>query len=86
MATMSWKRAIFLGGTVLLLAACDSATAPTAQTTELGASHRSDARAKRSSATTTTSLPTSSPALICHSGYSVQIGFVDTTSVAGCVR
>ena len=42
---MSWKKALFLGGAVLLLAACDRATAPNALVREGGPAAAAKAKA-----------------------------------------
>ena len=57
---MSWKRAVFFGGAVLLLAACDNATAPTSPSglTRLGGVSAA-AKAKGSDASTPAVTPDS---------------------------
>jgi hypothetical protein len=76
---MSWKRAIFLGGAVFLLAACDRITAPPSSTLEQ--THRSAAAVAKKSYVDPGTLET------CRSGYSVQVGRADTTaSVSLCRR
>jgi len=73
---MGWKKALFFGGAVLVLAACDSATAPNARVRDGGASS-----ALRTSPTTLTitrtALPTDTAGKIIDplcSGWSVRTG------------
>jgi hypothetical protein len=81
MTTMTWKQAVFLGGAVLILAACDSATAPTPPQSPLKV-EKAAASVKTQTSPTT---PTSTSA-DCRSGYSVQIGFSGTdVSASGCL-
>ena len=73
---MTWKTALFLGGAVVLLAACDNATAPQPQLRTMhGAAAASGKTTFDPSATT---LSTS-----CKSGYSVSSGNSDSTSTCG---
>jgi hypothetical protein len=80
---MTWKQAIFLGGAVLILAACSDATAPRG----LSEMHRVEsARGHRSVSPPTLSVPTTTT-VECRSGYSVQVGFADSTVTASvCAR
>jgi hypothetical protein len=92
MTTMTWKHAVFMGGAVVILAACSSATAPepTASTLEV---HKGSASVRTQDPTTTTSpgttpVPEATTDSDCRSGYSVQIGFVDggdLGSVGACI-
>jgi hypothetical protein len=68
---MNWKQAVFLGGAVLLLAACSDATAPQSQLRQakVGAS----VKAPVGGGTVTT-------AAGCRTGYSVNSGQADTTA------
>jgi hypothetical protein len=59
---MSWKRAVFYGGAVLVLAACDNATAPTAPSlTRVNDVSASSKRASAQSAPETTADSTTVP-------------------------
>ena len=82
MATTMWKRAIFLGGAVLLLAACDNVTAPTAPTQSLRkAGSAPSVRNNGEQPGSTTPGQTD-----CRTGYSISVGFAgDTTSASSCV-
>lgn len=78
---MNWKQAIFVGGAILILAACDNVTAPepaTSLRTVPGAQAMARGRKKSDTAT-----PKSTD---CRSGYSISVGFGDTTSVGVCLR
>jgi len=85
MTTMTWKRVILLGGAALILAACEQSapTGPIVQTTTLQPrapkpSVRGDQKSSPTPQTT---------AGECRTGYSVQVGFADsTTSVGLCLR
>jgi hypothetical protein len=81
MTTMTWKQAVFFGGAVLILAACDSATAPTPPQSSL--------KVEKGAASVKTQTPPSTPAPTaddCRSGYSVQVGFTGTdVSASACL-
>jgi hypothetical protein len=70
MTNTTWKHAIFLGGAVLILAACADVTAPTPNLQQT--TRRAAAKSSSPTTTETTLNPTS---LDCKTGYSVQVGF-----------
>lgn len=79
MTNMTWKHAIFLGGAVLILAACADVTAPSPNlqpTTGRASVKTSGTSAKEP--TTTTATPTG---IDCRTGYSVQVGYIDVRGV-----
>jgi hypothetical protein len=69
--TMNWKQTLFLGGAILLLAACSDATAPSTQLRRGSAG----VAAKGTFNPTVTSET-------CKSGYSIQPG-ADSTTACG---
>jgi hypothetical protein len=73
---MNWKQALFVGGAVLLLAACDNATAPKPGLRQV----KGAASVKGGNGSTGTS-----PELMtaCRSGFSVQVGMSDSTGTCG---
>jgi hypothetical protein len=76
MTSTTWKQAIFVGGAILVLAACSDATAPEPpanleRTTEQAASRRDRGGHLRLNPQTTD----------CRSGYSVQVGWIDVPEV-----
>lgn len=75
---MGWKKALFLGGAVLLLAACSDATAPAPAVTRSGVPSAA-AKAKGNVAPTTapTVDPLLAPLTDCRSGYYVRVGDKD---------
>jgi len=58
---MSWKKAVFYGGAVLVLAACSDATAPSALTKVNGVSASSKSTTTATSDSTTTVAPPTAP-------------------------
>ena len=75
---MSWKRAVFFGGAVLVLAACSDATAPNSLT-KLDAAE-AYSKTKTTSSTTTTTTTSTTPtatstdectAMVIHTGLTV---------------
>ena len=72
---MNWKQAIFLGGAVLVLAACADATAPTS-----GLRQVKGAAAVKGGNSGNTGTVESAGAC---SGYSVSIGRTDSTGTCG---
>ncbi len=65
---MSWKRAVCLGGSLLVLAACSDATAPRPQLKQTGA--RAAANGKHGQP----SVPQTVGEDACRSGYTVSVG------------
>lgn len=80
--SMNWKQAIFVGGAILILAACDRVTAPEPAKSLRTVSAAEAARAAKKSEASSYTGPRSTD---CRTGYSISVGFADTTSVAGCV-
>ena len=78
---MNWKQAIFVGGAILILAACDRVTAPEPPTSLRTVSGAEAARGKRTDASDTAPKSTD-----CRSGYSISVGHADTASVGVCLR
>jgi len=73
---MNWKKAVFLGGAVLLLAACDRATAPNALVREGGPAAAAKAPPSKPSPKINTGLNG------CETGYFVREGARDSTCAA----
>jgi hypothetical protein len=71
---MNWKQALFLGGTVLLLAACADATAPKPGLRQVKGAAAVNSKNSGSTTTATTS---------CRSGYSLSVGQSDSTGACG---
>ena len=72
---MNWKHALFVGGAILLLAACDNATAP-----------KPGLRQVKGAASVKGGNNGSGPELMsaaCRSGYSVSSGQSDSTGTCG---
>jgi hypothetical protein len=65
---MTWKQALFMGGAVLLLAACSDVTAPSSNLRPVNGA-KAAAKASPLDATATTTE--------CKTGYSVQSGYSD---------
>jgi hypothetical protein len=79
---MAWKRALFYGGAVVVLAACSNATAPDGMNRK-GAQAAAKTSPTPTTTTTTTTSTTSSETTLgptCN-GYVVYIG--DSTAVCG---
>ena len=83
MATMSWKQALFLGGAVLILTACENATAPTPPQSPLKVQRGAASVKTQTPPPATAPTPTATD---CRSGYSVQIGFTTDTDVSACLN
>jgi hypothetical protein len=71
---MSWKRALFVGGALLLLSACDQATAPQPQLKQLHG--RAAAQSGKNGQTTAPQTATTT-ATECRGSYSVSVGKTD---------
>lgn len=75
---MAWKKALFLGGAVLLLAACSDATAPAALRQGASAAAAKGSTDQGSVAPTPTTVdPLLAPTTDCRSGYYVRVGDKD---------
>lgn len=73
---MNWKQTLFLGGAILLLAACSNATAPQPGLRQVKGA------ASVKSGTGSTTVPTAT-STACRSGYTVQVGQSDSTNTCG---
>ena len=74
---MSWKRAVFLGGAVLVLAACDNATAPTSPSSLTKLTKLGGAPVLSKKATTAGTIPAAADSTaVPPSGVSDQCSFV----------
>lgn len=71
---MNWKQALFLGGTVLLLAACADATAPKPGLRQVKGAAAVNSKNGGSTTATATS---------CRLGYTVSSGQSDSTGTCG---
>ena len=69
---MNWKQVLFVGGAVLLLAACDNATAP-----------KPGLRQVKGAASVKGGSSTPAPQLTATSCYNVQVGRADSTGTCG---
>jgi hypothetical protein len=82
---MSWKKAVFYGGAVLVLAACDNATAPTSPSALTKVNGISASAVKKTAATPTTTssdstTTTTSSEETC-SSYLVHVGLDGTLTL-----
>jgi hypothetical protein len=78
---MSWKKAVFYGGAVLVLSACADATAPTSP--ELKKIDHSSASAKQSTTTLSPTAPSDTNKVLNCSGMLIHTGF-DGALVLSC--
>ena len=80
----SWKQALFLGGAVMILAACSDATGPRAPMnarTLVSVRQTESLQSQRKTKSGDTATPRPND---CRSGYSVSVGVRDTTLLAVC--
>ncbi len=78
----SWKQAVFVGGAILILAACSDATAPERPASLRTVPADAALRAKKRNAGTDLLVRTQD----CRSGYSVSVGFsADSADVGVCL-
>jgi len=80
----SWKQALFVGGAILILAACSDATAPERPASLRTVPGTADARVQKPKRTDGGGSLVARPN-DCRSGYSVSVGFADSTDVGICL-
>ena len=71
---MGWKQTLILGGAVLLLAACDSATAPVANVRDGGAAYQGKDKETAEPQTLADSTASSSDLFNCRGSISINSG------------